>query len=146
MVYSQSLDSNQRSKRSPARRKGPKVRPPYKGLTGQCQLHPFYFDFYLGGWDDWIVDPTGLSLNLCFGYCPLHMDDNMNTTNNAIIQQVNILVSIHQHFTHGFFSKSVLHSFSVLTVWLCNFFAQEYCAKAACKMLIKLTQETSLEN
>ena len=91
MVYSQSLDSNQRSKRSPARRKGPKVRPPYKGLTGQCQLHPFYFDFYLGGWDDWIVDPTGLSLNLCFGYCPLHMDDNMNTTNNAIIQQVIIL-------------------------------------------------------
>jgi len=41
-----------------------------------------------------------------------------------------------------FLYKSVLHSFSLVTVWLCNYLEQEYWnigAKAAHNMLIKLT-------
>jgi hypothetical protein len=65
-----------------------KVRPPFKGLDGVCQLHSYYFDFYLGGWDDWILSPSGFQANLCFGFCPHHMPEHMNTTNNAIIQRL----------------------------------------------------------
>ncbi len=37
---------------------------------------------------------------------------------------------------HAFF---ILNSFSIITVWICNFLAQDIAAKAARKMLVKLT-------
>jgi hypothetical protein len=40
-----------------------------------------------------------------------------------------------------FLCKSILHSFSLIKVWLCNFFVQNICAKADCKMLMKLITE-----
>jgi hypothetical protein len=43
--------------------------------------------------------------------------------------------------------KSVLHSFSLVTVWLCIFLAKEYRGKkAARKMLIKLTTSVNFIN
>ena len=36
--------------------------------------------------------------------------------------------------------KSALRSFSLISVWLCNFLAKEYCAKIGSKMLMKLTK------
>ena len=88
MVQSQDRDSNPRTKRSPTKRRPVKVKPPYKGLEGACQLHSYYFDFSLGGWDDWVLSPSGFNANLCFGFCPHHMSEHMNTTNHAIIQQL----------------------------------------------------------
>ncbi len=38
-----------------------------------------------------------------------------------------------------FLYESVLLSFSLVTVWLCNFLRKNISAKAACKMLMKLT-------
>ena len=35
--------------------------------------------------------------------------------------------------------KRALHSLSLITIWLCNFLAEEYVEKAACKMLVKST-------
>jgi len=35
--------------------------------------------------------------------------------------------------------KSALHSFSLLKIWLCNFWQKNIGAKGACKMLMKLT-------
>jgi len=46
----------------------------------------------------------------------------------------------HQYFTR-FFVGSAFHSFSLLTVWHCNFFGKEYCAKGGHKMLVKLTTD-----
>jgi len=37
----------------------------------------------------------------------------------------------------AFFQKSVLHIFSLLTVYVCIFLIKEMNAKAACKMLVK---------
>ncbi len=39
----------------------------------------------------------------------------------------------------AFLDKSVLRSFSLLTVWLCNLWHVEIVTKVACKMLVKLT-------
>jgi hypothetical protein len=38
-----------------------------------------------------------------------------------------------------FLQESKLHSFSLVTVMLCNFLWKEYGQKNACKMLVKLT-------
>ena len=44
------------------------------------------------------------------------------------------------NISHAAFSyKSVWHSFSVITVWVCNFCQKEIGTKAACKLLAKLT-------
>ena len=42
-------------------------------------------------------------------------------------------------FWASFSNKSVFPSFSVLTVWVCNFWHMEISAKAACKIFVKLT-------
>jgi len=42
----------------------------------------------------------------------------------------------HQHFTSSFLYKSFLGSFSLHTVWLCNYLAKEYWRQ---KMLVKST-------
>jgi hypothetical protein len=47
----------------------------------------------------------------------------------------------HQHFTCAFFVQKCLRSFSLVTVWLCNFWSKEIGAKAAHKMLMKLTTD-----
>jgi len=46
------------------------------------------------------------------------------------------------NFILTFFSKVFYVAFSLVTVWLCNFLAQEYGAKAACKMLMKLITDS----
>jgi len=40
------------------------------------------------------------------------------------------LCQFHQHFTLDFLCKSVLRSFSLATVWFCNFLAKEYQQKS----------------
>jgi hypothetical protein len=40
----------------------------------------------------------------------------------------------HKHFTQSFLYESALRSFSLITVWLCNFLAKGYCQK---KLLVK---------
>jgi hypothetical protein len=47
----------------------------------------------------------------------------------------------HQHFYQVPFYETILHSFSLVTVWLCNFWCKNIGAKAARKMLMKLTPE-----
>ena len=84
-VFSQDHEPKTRMKRAPLKKK---IQPPFKGLEGICQLHSYYYDFSLGGWDDWIISPKGFHANLCFGFCPRHMPDHMNSTNNAIIQRL----------------------------------------------------------
>jgi len=49
----------------------------------------------------------------------------------------------HQHFTRAFLYESVLYSFSLAAVRLCNFLAKEYRGKSLCKMLMKLTLEAN---
>ncbi len=44
-----------------------------------------------------------------------------------------------QPLTLDFFIQKCLHSFSLIAVWLCNFWGKNMGAKAACKMLMKLT-------
>jgi hypothetical protein len=39
----------------------------------------------------------------------------------------------------AFSCESFLRSFDVLTIWLCNFWQKDFGAKAAHKMLVKLT-------
>jgi len=45
-----------------------------------------------------------------------------------------------------FSHESVLHSFSRIAVWLCNFLAKNISAKAARKMLMKLTTGVDFTN
>ncbi len=47
----------------------------------------------------------------------------------------------HQHFPSHFSYERVLHSFSLVTVWLCKILAQIYWQKAARKMLMISTTE-----
>jgi hypothetical protein len=42
-----------------------------------------------------------------------------------------------------FLYKTVLSSFSLVTIWLCNFLAKNISSKAASKMLMKLTTGAS---
>ena len=46
----------------------------------------------------------------------------------------------------AFSYKSVLHSFYILTVWVCNFLAKENWQKAVCKILVRLTTYTVVQN
>jgi len=52
------------------------------------------------------------------------------------------LVSISSIFYEQLFHMKVfLHSSYVLTIWVCNFLAKGFCAKAAHLMLVKFTPE-----
>ncbi len=44
----------------------------------------------------------------------------------------------------AFLYKSNMHYFSVLTVWVCNFWQKDFGAKAAHKMSVKLTPDQSI--
>jgi hypothetical protein len=49
-------------------------------------------------------------------------------------------VSISPIFYEQIFrAKVFLHTFNVLTIWVCNFWQKDFGAKAANKMLVKLT-------
>jgi len=49
-------------------------------------------------------------------------------------------LKFHQHFTSNFVIQKCFLSFSLIKAWLCNFLTQNnIVAKAACKMLVKLT-------
>ncbi len=56
-----------------------------------------------------------------------------------------IRCQFHQHFMRIFLHKSVLHSFSVLTVGFCNVLLKNIGTKAACEMLMKLTTERTTQ-
>jgi len=51
-----------------------------------------------------------------------------------------------QHSMHDLLCKSVLRSFSLITVWLCNFWHNNIGTKAACEMLMKLTTGINFVN
>ena len=55
------------------------------------------------------------------------------------LERLSGVILIKINFTRGFLNKSVLRSFSVLTIWVCNYCRMEISAKAACKLLVKLT-------
>ncbi len=46
----------------------------------------------------------------------------------------------------AFFYKSILCSFSLLAVWLCNFWQKNISAKAGCKMLMKLAKGSTIRS
>jgi len=46
-----------------------------------------------------------------------------------------------QHFTCTFFVQKILHSFSLLKVWLCNFFGRIILAQ---KLLLKLLEKLTI--
>ncbi len=51
----------------------------------------------------------------------------------------------YHHFMQAFLYESALQSFSLITIWLCDFLAKGYWQKSALKMLMKLaTGEVSL--
>jgi hypothetical protein len=45
----------------------------------------------------------------------------------------------HQYFTSSFFIQLFLRTFYVLTIWVCIFWQKDFGAKAAHKMMVKLT-------
>jgi len=49
--------------------------------------------------------------------------------------------SFFQHFTLDFISLFALHSFSLVTVWLCDLWQKNIGTKTARKMLMKLTSD-----
>ncbi len=53
-----------------------------------------------------------------------------------------LLLSWNRSKTVLFLQESALHSFSLVTFWLCNFWRKNIDAKAMCKMLMKLTLES----
>ena len=54
-----------------------------------CQLINYNIDFEDIGWDDWILSPPTIDLNLCLGSCEgFPLPDHMNTTNHAIFQNL----------------------------------------------------------
>jgi hypothetical protein len=46
----------------------------------------------------------------------------------------------------AFSYQSSLRTFYVLTIWVCNFLSNEFGAKAACKILVKLTPGVNFTN
>ena len=73
----------------------------------------------------------------------LTMEDHLVTTDTLTHSSNNINNNITRcHFINilcsPFMYESALHTFSLVTVWLCSFLLQEIGAKAACKMLMKL--------
>jgi len=55
---------------------------------------------------------------------------------------VNFINILHKTFSY----KSILRSYSLISVWLCNFWHKNIDEKAACKMLMKLTTGVDLTN
>jgi hypothetical protein len=53
-----------------------------------CQVHEYNLDFIDIGWGGWVMSPKSYPMNFCAGECPNPMPDHMNTTNNAVFQQL----------------------------------------------------------
>ena len=53
-----------------------------------CQRHQLYVDFNDVGWDDWIVAPPGYEAFFCKGMCPFPLQNHMNSTNHAVVQNL----------------------------------------------------------
>jgi len=74
-----------------------------------------------------------------------YLDEAMEDTKKSRYEaQVSISSTFYEQL---FLYKIVLHSFSLLTVWLCNFFFKRILLqKAACEMLVKLTSSVNFIN
>ncbi len=73
--------------------------------------------------------------------CPLN-GDCMNHCPNECDARLKVSISS-TFYAHLFSYKSFLHSLSLITVWLCDFCRKNIGAKAARKILIKLTKDFS---
>ena len=60
-----------------------------------CRMRPFFLDFSVVGWDQWILAPSGYAINYCSGDCPKPLVPHYNTTNHAVIQ--NYVLSLNKN-------------------------------------------------
>jgi len=72
--------------------------------------------------------------------------ESVKTKQRLMDKQVSLVSISPTFYEQIFLYTSVLQSFSLLTVWLCNFCPKIICAKAARKMLAKLTPCEQLTN
>ncbi len=87
-------------------------------------------------WKNWSLNYLFLTFLWTFCSCFIHEGCRVQVGQSRILS---IRCQFHQNFTIAFFVQKCLVSFSLITVWLCNFLAQENWQKDTLVVLMTLT-------
>jgi len=65
---------------------------------------------------------------------------------HKLVDEIDSRCQFHQHFKSSFLGRNCFCSFPLVTAWLCIFWQKEIGAKAAWKILAKLTKGVNIVN